>query len=327
MVSKTKYLLGDEKIKELFKKAGIDGVKTIAPLGAGEFNAVYEVVADKHYVLKVAPDDSVPVLTYEHDMIKSEVYWYSVIREKTKIRVPEVYYSDFSRDIIPAGWFIMEKMEGRQRNKFEMSKEEKMQKECRTAEMISQIHRVHNDSFGYIQNGLYDDWYLALSSIIRNLLANCRKKGKASKRGEKFLGYVEKYKEVFEKAECCMVNYDIWDPNIICTRENGEIKYAWIDPERSFWGDRILDFLCVEMNSPLAEKKESVAAYNAVAELPVKADRDETIRYAAAQALTALIMETEKYYRYTAHHFGWWRNKAFSLFLYKQAFGVFKNGG
>lgn len=52
-----------------------------------------------------------------------------------------------------------------------------------------------------------------------------------------------------------MVNFDIWWPNIICNRENGEIKYAWIDPERSFWGDRIADFVCLEYQKPLEKKK------------------------------------------------------------------------
>ncbi len=326
MVSKTKFLLSDDAIKKLFQKAGINGVKSIAPLGAGEYNAVYEVIADKPYVLKVAPGDDAPVLTYERDMIKSEVYWYSVMREKTDIHVPEVYYSDFSRELIPTGWFIMEKMAGKQRNEFQMSDEEKKLKERATAEMVSKMHRVHNDKFGYIQNELYDNWYLALRSIVENLIADCKKKGKKTKRGEKLLNYVDKYKDVFEKAECCMVNFDIWDPNIMCTRENGEIKYAWIDPERCFWGDRIVDFICLEMFSQLKDKKASLEGYNAVAELPIAANSDEIIRYAAAQALMGLIMETEKYYRYTPHHIGWWRNVGVSAFVFKQAFEVFKNG-
>lgn len=326
MVSKTKYLLDKETIKVLFQKAGIDSIKSIAPLGAGEYNAVYEVVADQAYVLKIAPGNDVPVLTYERDMIQSEVYWYTVMREKTNIRVPKVYFSDFSQEIIPTCWFIMEKMAGKPRNQFEMSKAEKAQKECRSAEMIAQLHRVHHDKFGYIQNELYDNWYLALRSMIKNLIADCEKKGRRTKRGEKFLAYVDANQAVFEKAECCMVNFDIWDPNIICTRENGEVKYAWIDPERSFWGDRILDFLCVEMMLPLDKKTDALQAYNAVAERPVLATPDEKIRYAAAQALMGLIMETEKHYRYTPHHFGWWRNVGVSAMMFKQAFGVFKGG-
>lgn len=326
MVSRTKFILSDETIKKLFEKAGIESITSIAPLGAGEYNAVYEVIADKSYVLKVAPGDDVPVLTYEKDMIKSEVYWYSVMRERTDIRVPEVYFYDFSREIIPTGWFIMEKMDGKQRNEFEMSKAEKEQKECRTAEMISQIHRVHNDKFGYIQNNLHDNWYLALRSMVVNLIADCNKVGRSTKRGERLLMYIDKYKNVFEKAECCMVNFDVWDANIMCTRKNGEIEYAWIDPERCFWGDRIVDFICLELVLPLSKKVRSIEAYNRVAEQPVTANADERIRYAAAQALMSLIQEVEKYYRYTPRLFGWWRNVLSSAFFYISAFKVLKNG-
>lgn len=122
-----------------------------------------------------------------------------------------------------------------------------------------------------------------------------------------------------------MFNFDIWPSNILCRRVNGEIKYAWIDPERSFWGDRILDFVCLETAVPLADKKASLAAYNSVAEKPVVITEEEKIRYAVAQDYLGLIMETEKYFRYTPHHFGWWRNVFFSKWLFKAAFRVLEN--
>ena len=52
MVSKTKFVIDDNKIKELFSKAGISKITKISPLGAGEYNAVFEVMADKSYVSK-----------------------------------------------------------------------------------------------------------------------------------------------------------------------------------------------------------------------------------------------------------------------------------
>lgn len=75
MVSKTKFLLDDETIKRLFERAGITGVTSVLPLGAGEFNAVYEVIADKAYVLKAAPKRGTRALTYENDMLFAEKYY------------------------------------------------------------------------------------------------------------------------------------------------------------------------------------------------------------------------------------------------------------
>lgn len=172
------------------------------------------------------------------NMMQTEVYWYDIIRNNTGIKVPDVYYTDFSKTLIPSDWFIMEKLEGRQRNEIKMDKSELNK---RTAHMAAEIHYIKNDRFGYVQNGLYDNWYDALSNMIKNLLLDAQKMNKKSKRGEKLLSYAEKYKNILKAVPCSMVNYDIWDPNVICREHNnGEIEFQWIDPERSFWGDRIL---------------------------------------------------------------------------------------
>lgn len=325
MISKTKYLLSDDIIRSMFKKAGIDKITKIAPLGDGEFNAVYEVTADKNYVLKIAPNAKTPILTYEKDMMKAELYWYGIIRENTDIRVPVVYYRDFSKELIQADWFIMEKLEGKQRNKTDIDKRLITEK---TAKMVAQIHNIHNDKFGYIQNELFDNWYEALYSIIKNLLNDAKKAGKKSKNGERLLKYSQKYKEILINVPCSMINYDLWDANVLCTKnEKGETDFSWIDPERSFWGDRIFDFLCLE--NPMAlitEKTESIKYYNTVSHTPIKLNKEIEIRFAFALGLIALIQEVEKYYRYTPRNFGWWRNIAGHITYYNRAFKVLKNG-
>lgn len=67
-----------------------------------------------------------------------------------------------------------------------------------------------------------------------------------------------------------------------------------------------------------------LAAYNAAAKTPVTATREEQIRYAVGQGYLALIVEAEKYYRYTPHHFGWWRNVTAAFYLYADAFRVLR---
>lgn len=324
MVSKTKFVIDDNKIKELFSKAGISKITKISPLGAGEYNAVFEVKADKSYVLKIAPEKNMPVLTYENEMMKAEVYWYEQIRNNTDIRVPEVYFSDFSKELLPTDYFIMEKLEGKQRNEAGLNRNVITES---TASMLAQIHKVKNDKYGYVQNQLFDNWYDALCSMIHNLLDDAKAVGRRSKRGERLFEYAQKYKSVIEKAECTMVNYDLWDPNVICVTDKDNTEFCWIDPERSFWGDKIFDFIC--MQNPLSSvkaKKESLKIYNSVTDVPVEENRDTEIRYAFAQGLMGLIMEIEKYYRYTPHHFGWWRNIATGAVMYKCAFRVLKNG-
>ena len=321
MVSRTKYLLDNKTITRLFENAGITGITSIAPLGAGEYNAVYAVKADKEYVLKVAPAADTPILTYEKEMMKSEVYWYSLLRTQTDIRVPEVYFADDSKTLIPTAYFIMEKLAGTQMDQFQMTAEEKTECSRRVAQMVAQLHQIQNTEFGYLQNGLHGNWYAALTSMLENLIYDAERVGKKSPKGRKLLAYAQKYESILKKVPCTMVNYDAWMPNMLCRRlKNGEIEIAWIDPERSFWGDRIFDFICLEFPKPLSKKTLSVRAYNEVSGQPILCSREECIRFAFAEGVMALIQEVEKYYRYTPHHFGWWRNVLSAAMLYKQAF-------
>ncbi len=327
MRSRTKNNLSDEMIKKLFDAAKIGGVSDIKPLGAGEFNAVFAVTANgKEYALKVAPSFEVDILPYEKGMMASEVYWYKRMREDTPINVPEVYFYDDSKKLISSAYFIMDKLDGEQPDKMVMSDEEKSALKANIAEMSAEMHKIKNDKYGYIQLGLYDDWYQAVRSMTVSLIDSCQAKGHRSKRGEKLLGYIDGYKDILKKAECRMVNYDIWMPNIIAKRIDGKIKYWWIDPERCFWGDRMADFLCLDMLVPdLKKKTDAVKAYNAIATEPVEINRETEIRYGVMMAYMGLLMETEKYYRYSPAHFGWWRNVFAGTFLfYKVGFGILK---
>jgi aminoglycoside phosphotransferase (APT) family kinase protein len=329
MISRTKYKLTPDEVKALFTHNGIAGVTDVAPLGAGEYNAVFCATGpdQKEYAIKIAPSSAVAVMTMEKNMMAAELFWYQKIREHTSIRVPEVYATDFTKEKLPADYFIMEKLNGTQLDQTEFTDAEKMESTLILAKMAAEVHTIKNDRFGYVQNGLYDTWYLAIRSMVSAILADCSRMHRRTPRGELLLRLIDKHKAVLEKAECCMVNFDLWPPNVLCSYEAGILHYAWLDPERSFWGDRICDFVCLETMLPLEKKKASLEAYNAAAQKPILADKDERIRYAVGLGYLALIMETEKYYRYTPIHYGWWRNVSASSVFYKQAFSILEYEG
>jgi len=325
MISRTKYPISNQEIRFLCERAGIGTMESAQPLGAGEYNAVYLVLTSLgEYVLKIAPPESIPVMTYEQGMMNAEIFWYEQMREHSNIRVPRIIYADVSKSVFPAEFFFMERVPGKQLNEMDFSEEEKAAAAGTTARMAAELHRIKGDRFGYLQMGLHDDWYQAYRAIIESLVADGKRRGRKSRRGERLLRYIDQYSAVLKQAPCCMVNFDIWAPNILCERTEAGVQYAWIDPERSFWGDAIWDFICLELFTPLAQKKKSLNAYNDSTDVPVLATREENIRYAFAQAHMGLIMEIEKYYRYTPHHRGWWRNVYVSGFLFRHAFDTLK---
>ncbi len=321
MKSSTKVLLNSHAVTALCEASGFPNAQNVSPLGAGEFNAVYAFEqAGRKYALKIAPDSRSPVMTYEKNMMRSEVFWYEKLRAHTRIAVPEIYHTDFSRTLLPSDFFIMELVPGRQMNEMDFSPAEKAAATEKLPRMAAEIHKIKNQGFGYPQCGLYGTWPQALSAMVRAIVNDAAAMGKPCANGERLQAFVRRHHGVLARASCRMVNFDLWEANILCDRGPDGMCYTWIDPERGFWGDPLMDFICFEFDKPLPEKHASLAAYNAVAENPVTPGREAQIRFAFAQAYLGLIMEVERYTRYTPGDEGWKRNDAVCASLFASAF-------
>ena len=322
VVSKTKYEATKEEIKELFSFHNVGNVLDVAALGNGEFNAAYQITCDngRDYALKIAPPEGSRVLSYEKNMMESEVFWYSQMHEKTDILCPEVYVSDFSKKIIKSNCFIMEMMAGKPLWEACLSDQEyevvQMQKIC----MLTKIHRITNDRYGYIQTGLMDSWYEALKSMALRLVADCKDLGHDTPDGEKFIRFIDKHERLLRAVPCRMVNFDLWDSNVLYNGETGRI--CWIDPERGFWGDPVADFITLGpgQKAPLSAKQKELGIYNEMAQEKILLTEETEIRYALAVCYLALIEEVEKYVRYEPDNPTYIRNAIDSREMYDMAF-------
>ena len=78
------------------RPAGFQEIQNIKPLGAGEFNRPVRLRFGREgvYALKIAPDARTLVMTYEKDMIRSEIFWYKQLRAHTDITTPEIVHTD-----------------------------------------------------------------------------------------------------------------------------------------------------------------------------------------------------------------------------------------
>ncbi|MCK7485228.1 MAG: aminoglycoside phosphotransferase family protein [Bacillus subtilis] len=212
-------------------------------------------------MIKIAPSDPARMLAYEAGMMREEVRFYETMRTRAQLRVPAVYAVDFSHETIPADYFIMERLAGETLDRAELSAEERSAAERRTAEMVAAIHAVRGVGFGYPQNGLHPDWFSALTAMVENLIGDARRQGKGSPNGRRLLASIRAHREILEDVESRLVNFDVWAPNIVCTKDDEGLQLARIDPERCFWGDRIADFVCLEfMNMRLERKTAALSA-------------------------------------------------------------------
>lgn len=324
MKSKTKYFVSESQIAEIFNVAGLGDVTNVAELSAGEFNSAYHVTANgAEYVLKIAPKDNSNTLTYESDIMAREVEFYRLIADKTDVKTPKIYYYDDTLSIIPTKYFIMEMLDSKPLNTVKLSKPERQRVNELIGEMVAKLHAVKSNGFGYEQNGLYTNWYLALRSMTENLINDCARLNKKCRKGANLLRLIDKSKAVFESVEPVYTHYDIWEGNIFYKNNNGDIELTLIDTERGFWGDGIGDFVSIELLTAL-NKKKSISGYNKLAEKPISFTRDEMIRYYIMTAYLGLIVYTEKFARYKKWQLKYFVNIVLSNILLKQAFNGLK---
>lgn len=325
MISKSKPEIAFFQAANWLKRDLGETLKTLTPLGEGEYNAVLRcrTESDRSVVLKVAPNPSCPVLAYERDMMSSELYWYETIQNHTAISTPKILSRSPKDDPSGFRYFWMEDVAGEPADKSPRSCAESILLQ-KTAAMAS-MHRIKGSGYGYVQRGLKETWFLAIESMIADLLKDAEKKGKPSKRGMRLLQIVRDSKAVLENVECRMVNFDLWDSNWLVTNQDSDAKLTLIDPERCFYGDFIGDFVAFEFLKPLAKKTQTLASYRAQGRLEWILDDAEMIRYAVMTGYLALIMEVEKHYRYKPGMAGWTRNVVVSRLLYAQAFSMMKS--
>lgn len=322
MKSFTKYEVELQTIESMFAAAGFRRVQEIRPLTAGEFNSAYRVSADGGlYVLKISPQiGSSHLLTYEKELMQEEVRYYRLIAEQTQVKTPKIYYSDFSRTLLPADFFIMEYLGGKPLNTVKLSPVEKKEVHMQIGAMFAQLHQIKGIQFGYEQNGLHGNWFLAIRAMTRNLIEDCRRYGKPCKYGEKLLAYIDRFQSLLASVSSTYTHFDIWEGNLFYEKKDGRTVLTLIDTERSFWGDPIGEFLSIGLLKPLEQKTDLLSGYNHSAEKPITFTKEEQIRYQILSAYLGVLIYTEKFARYRETQSKYWFNVAGATLLCGAAF-------
>ncbi len=253
MKSRTKNLLTDQEIKNLVKINFKDShqVTHIEELKGGMFNAIYLIsrAGEKEkIVLKVGVIPGTPLLTYERDIMPTEVACYRMIKEKTSVPVPTVLAYDFSKKHIKSNYFFMTALTGTALAKAsrKMDKENLEQIKRRLAEYLAQIHEITGSYYGYFSQDpkqQYQTWKDAFFHMFGQLLQDARghKVRIPYERIEKALKANEKY--LHDLAAPSLVEYDCHDGNVFVKEtEKGYQIEGILDFERAFWGDPLADF-------------------------------------------------------------------------------------
>lgn len=301
MESKTKNRKTREQVARMVERA-FDGLTlastadAVSELKEGWFNAAYNVCLSdgREVILKIAPPPEAEVLTYEQNIMSTEVASMRLAAQNPAIPVPEIYYFDEARDLCDSSYFFMEKLSGENYGVIRSTVAPDLQ--ARLDEQIGAIVREINgftgSYFGYPGNSdlRADTWKEAFLKICDSVLEDGRRKN--AEYGpfsiDEMRAAIVKHAPALEAvATPRMVHWDAWDLNFFV--RDGRIT-GLLDFERVLWGDPLLE---AQFRPMFGENNGYLRGYGKTSFTP-----EEERRNHLYSLHLALVAKTEGYYRH-----------------------------
>lgn len=310
MISNTKSILSRETIEMIVRENfGQDiVVEGITELTEGWFNAIYVlslagqgVLGYKELVLKTGVQSSKYVLSYEQDIMRAEIDVYSLL-EDTIVPIPKIITTDLSKSLVDFDYFFMEKLQGSNWMKLDeqITPENKEKLIAELARYTAALHNVKGDYFGYIKDDKqfqFPDWSSAFKGMMKSMIQDGREQG-LDLPYEAIMSELEPLWEVLnEIKEPSLVNFDMWNKNIMLTDKDGEYHIdAIIDHERAFFGDPYAEFISsATICGDVLKSQTFMENYSLVSGKPFTFTRNDRIRLYMYNIYLTLLMGVEVY--------------------------------
>ena len=252
VTSRTKTTLSAARIEALARHAfGPVRVRRCEELTEGYFNTAYRLEVDPlgPLVLKVAPPAEVPVLTYEHDLMRGEIEAMRLVAAEPAVPAPVVRFADFSRELLPVPYFFMDLVGGRPWSavRDELGPEGNDAIERQLGAITAAVNRTEGPAFGYLATGpAFPDWFDALRWMLTTLYADARRFGVLLPVPEaRVLRLLHRHRGAFEEVTTPrLVHWDLWAGNVFVSTDTEPPRVSGvIDFERALWGDPLMEFI------------------------------------------------------------------------------------
>lgn len=245
--SSTKNRKSNEEITKMIQKGlGNINVIKIEELTEGFFNIAYliEVEDGKNFILKIAPQPDTLIMTYENNIMYSEVTSMNMASELTDCPVAKIIYYDNSHTICDSDYFIMEKLEGKSFNSImdTLSEADKDKINYESGMYNKQLNSICGERFGYfgqpIKQG--ENWFEVFKSMVQDAIDDAKRLDIDLKiSGEYIMELLDRDKSYFEEVKIPkFVHWDLWAGNIFVL--DGKIT-GIIDFERCLWADELME--------------------------------------------------------------------------------------
>lgn len=276
MESTTKRRLDTAEITSITQRMfGPDAVASdITELTDGMFNAVYRMSirpAVGDVVLKSSPPPGVPLLTYEHDIMRTEAAFYQLARQATAVPVPRVVATDFTRSHLDGDVLVMTSLNGRGwsalRKSIEDSDDARLRRDL--GAIVGHLHGITGSRFGYFQPSTAQGatWREAFTRMVDDVLADAQRFDvQLPIEPRVFQDVLERHGSLLDAVTTpSLVHFDLWRGNILLDDSSGEWEIAGlIDGERAMWADPAAEFVSLSLLGDIADDAELIAGYKSV---------------------------------------------------------------
>lgn len=257
--------------------------KNITELGDGYCNAIYEISFDSSQricteeknpidassvILKIAPAPSIEMMTYEENLLKTEIEVIQLLNkvsssssQEVTLKIPKLLFYDSSCTLCNAPYFFMTKIEGKTISNLPRQPQELQNTFAATlGTYLKIINSIQSDHFGIINcpqtfSKTNEEFVL---KIFRMLLDDGIKKQCDLKAidYDSMWNLISSNKDIFENGNTpCLVHWDLWEGNVF-VKEN-EVS-GIIDFERALWGDPLME---QEFSNFLPPRKAFLQSY------------------------------------------------------------------
>lgn len=247
-VSITKNTKDEDTILNMLHQVYPDReVESIEELTEGFFNVAYNITLKDgvEVILKIAPKRDLDVMTYEINIMFSEVDSMKMVARDTSVPVAEILYYDNSHTICDADYFLMEKLKGKSFNSCmeTMTQEQKDAVFYQMGVYTKRLNQIKGSKFGYYgqPNRQGDNWFVVFRSMLQDIYQDAERKTiHIAVPKDQLLSLLDRDRHIFEQVKKpSFVHWDIWAGNVFIHEDK---ITGIIDFERCLWADPLMEF-------------------------------------------------------------------------------------
>lgn len=302
MRSRTKVDLDETAIRRVAAAAlGGAEVTGVRSLDGGMFNAAYALrLGDgRDVVLKVAPPDDAPLLTYERDLMRTEVDLYQ--RAAGVVPVPDVLGTDFSRTVLDRDLFVMSHLSGAPLSSFgwRLRGSDRAAVRRELGAITARLATITGTRFGYARaDGALSapTWSGAFAAMTAAVVADADAYGVRLPAGADALPDLAAAAaaELDLVTVPSLVHFDLWDGNVFVARTGaGRRVEAVVDGERAFWGDPLAELASTALFRDPRRATDFLAGYASASGRELDLGAGPWLRVQLYRAYLYLIMLAE----------------------------------